>query len=153
MYPSVFAFILSFVFGFQAAAARLTVVSPKRVLVDRQLDLREQFDVLTLTTKELRLSGLEFSVQNGFVHSIAGYTPKRVQLSQGGIRAFGWCYRLNGSEPDLIASRVQLKSDDELVWFYGYLEMDSRGTWTRECQPAASAANHISASKLRYRIQ
>lgn len=57
-------------------------------------------------------------------------------LSDTKMRAYGWCYSVNGVKPDVIPQDYFFKTqDDELVWFYGYSTYDD-GEWVDYCVPS-----------------
>jgi hypothetical protein len=57
-------------------------------------------------------------------------------ISDTKMRAYGWCYSVNGIEPDVISSEYFFKSkEDNLVWFYAYSTYDS-GNWIDYCVPS-----------------
>ena len=57
-------------------------------------------------------------------------------LSDTKMRAYGWCFSINGKIPDSLASEVFFnKQNDYLHWFYAYSTYD-QGVWTDYCVPA-----------------
>lgn len=51
------------------------------------------------------------------------------------LRAYGWCYSLNGLRPSQAPSEVKPQSqDDTLVWYYGYVS-NKNNQWGEACEP------------------
>lgn len=52
------------------------------------------------------------------------------------MRAYGWCYMVNGQAYDQMPDQVFLKSQsDELTWFFAYATNENN-LWKDYCQPA-----------------
>lgn len=57
-------------------------------------------------------------------------------LSDTKMRAYGWCFSVNGVVPETFASKTYLASQDDYVsWFYAYSTYD-RGNWLDYCVPS-----------------
>lgn len=57
-------------------------------------------------------------------------------LSDTKMRAYGWCFSINGMIPDLLSSEIQFtKQNDHLSWFFAYSTYD-QGVWTDYCVPS-----------------
>lgn len=57
-------------------------------------------------------------------------------ISDTQMRAYGWCYFVDGVGPDILASEYPLDSSmQKLEWIFGYADYDS-GQWTSYCRPA-----------------
>lgn len=56
-------------------------------------------------------------------------------ISDREMRAYGWCYHLNGVEPDLFPDQVFVRSDaDVIYWFFGFAHYKD-GNWVTYCTP------------------
>ena len=72
---------------------------------------------------------------NSIINSPVGLDAMEV-LSDTKMRAYGWCFSINGVIPDLLASESFFsKQNDVLSWFYAYSTYD-QGVWTDYCVPA-----------------
>ncbi|MFA6238726.1 MAG: hypothetical protein WC635_15430 [Bacteriovorax sp.] len=76
--------------------------------------------------------------ENGF-KSIIG-TPTGTDsievISETKMRAYGWCYSIDGVEPDVMPKDVLFNSSDsKLIWFYAYSTYDN-GSWIDYCVPS-----------------
>lgn len=57
-------------------------------------------------------------------------------ISDTKMRAYGWCFSVNGVVPDVLASETYLSSQSDYIsWFYAYTSYDS-GVWTDYCTPS-----------------
>lgn len=57
-------------------------------------------------------------------------------ISENHMRVYGWCYEIDGTQPNVIASEYQLdpETQSHLRWFYGYAEV-VEGVWLHYCRP------------------
>ncbi|MBO9665264.1 MAG: DUF4430 domain-containing protein [Bdellovibrio sp.] len=56
-------------------------------------------------------------------------------ISDTEMRAYGWCYSINGQVPLAMPHKTFIKSqDDTLVWFYGY-STNKNNQWLDMCMP------------------
>lgn len=56
-------------------------------------------------------------------------------ISDREMRAYGWCYRLNGVVPEALADQVYVTTDqDQIEWFFAYAHYRD-GEWRDYCQP------------------
>lgn len=57
-------------------------------------------------------------------------------LSDTKMRAYGWCFSINGVIPDVLSSEsFFVYQNDYLSWFYAYSTYD-QGVWTDYCVPS-----------------
>jgi hypothetical protein len=57
-------------------------------------------------------------------------------LSETKMRAYGWCFSINGIIPDVISSQIYFSDkNDSLKWFFAYSTYD-QGVWTDYCVPS-----------------
>jgi hypothetical protein len=105
----------------------------------------------TYDVKDLKMSVGKISVtifdqqKIPYIGSDAGFnsilnTPTGLDsievLSDTKMRAHGWCYSVNGVNPDVLAGDYLLNSnDDKIVWFFGYSTYD-KGEWVDYCVPS-----------------
>lgn len=72
---------------------------------------------------------------NSIINSPVGLDAMEV-ISDSKMRAYGWCFSINGVIPDVLASEVHFsKQNDVLTWFYAYSTYD-QGVWTDYCVPS-----------------
>jgi hypothetical protein len=56
-------------------------------------------------------------------------------ISDEEMFVYGWCYSVNGTQPDKLMSEVEVNENDNIEWFYGsahYL----KGKWLTYCEPS-----------------
>lgn len=51
------------------------------------------------------------------------------------IRAYGWCYEVDGLQPEGMPHEVSLKGREHLRWFYAFA-LNKGGEWVSYCTPA-----------------
>lgn len=57
-------------------------------------------------------------------------------ISETKMRAYGWCYSVNGVGPEVIAGEFLFSSNnDKLSWFYAYSTYEN-GVWLDYCVPS-----------------
>lgn len=72
---------------------------------------------------------------NRIINSPVGDEALEV-LSDTKMRAYGWCFSINGVIPDVLAGQAHFtKQNDYLTWFYAYSTYD-QGVWTDYCVPS-----------------
>jgi len=56
-------------------------------------------------------------------------------ISDTDMKAYGWCYSVNGVVPENFVHKVSVSNQEtELVWFYGYAYYQA-GEWVSQCVP------------------
>lgn len=72
---------------------------------------------------------------NSIANSPVGLDALEV-LSDNEMRAYGWCYSINGQIPDVMPDQLSfLDQDDKLTWFYAF-SLNKNGEWINYCVPA-----------------
>ena len=57
-------------------------------------------------------------------------------ISDTKLRAYGWCFSINGVIPDVLSSQSHIsKQNDYISWFYAFSTYDS-GVWVDYCVPS-----------------
>ena len=68
-------------------------------------------------------------------------------LSATKMRAYGWCYSVNGLSPDVLANNYTFETtNDKLVWYFAYSTYDN-GRWVDYCMPSYNIAASQFCSK------
>lgn len=121
------------------------VVFEIKNLCDDSAYHKESIQILTttnvghLTLNTFKTSNIEFIGNESGMNSILG-TPIGLDamevLDDNHMRAYGWCYDVDGKQPDMLASEYPIdpNSDCKLTWFYGYAEY-LNGEWISYCTP------------------
>ncbi len=104
-----------------------------------------------LTIHMLEQAGIDFLGNengiSGLLNTPTGLDSYEV-ISDNHMRAYGWCYSVDGSQPNVLASEYPLfpDSDCKLTWFYGYAEMIDN-EWISYCKPVYLKPNSFVCSK------
>lgn len=57
-------------------------------------------------------------------------------LSESEMRAYGWCYRVNGLAPEQFPDEIMIETAaDQVEWFFAYAHY-KEGIWISQCEPA-----------------
>lgn len=57
-------------------------------------------------------------------------------ISDTEMKAYGWCYKINGFEPAEFPHKVFIESEkDTIYWFFGYAHY-KEGHWISQCTPS-----------------
>lgn len=51
------------------------------------------------------------------------------------MRAYGWCYEVDGRQPDVMPHEVKLQGSERVRWFYAFSHYKG-GEWITYCTPA-----------------
>jgi hypothetical protein len=92
-----------------------------------------------LTTYVLSNNEIDYIGNEHAINSILG-TPVGLDafevLSDTSMRVYGWCYSVNGVDPDVLSSEVQIlpHSESIITWYYGYAEL-LKDDWISYCNP------------------
>jgi len=79
------------------------------------------------------LSNFTFSGDANYISAINGLGEKTETLPNGDLKAYGWCFTLNGALPDQAASQTKINAEsDEIIWYYGSMSRIS-GQWQTNC--------------------
>jgi hypothetical protein len=72
------------------------------------------------------------------IHSILN-TPEGDEaievISDREMRAYGWCYEVDGTQPNVMPDQFRLKGSEHLKWFYAFSHYKN-GQWLTYCEPA-----------------
>lgn len=92
------------------------------------------FTLEGLASLGLRYQGNERGI-NTIEDSVVGMDALEV-LSDTEMRAYGWCFSINGQVPELFADEIPLtKVTDKVVWFFAFAHYLG-GDWVAQCVPA-----------------
>ena len=67
--------------------------------------------------------------------SIHGLGSDMDLISDSEMKAYGWCYSIDGVVPEDFVHKISIDAQKtELIWFYAYAYYKS-GQWTHQCVP------------------
>lgn len=93
--------------------------------------------VEVLTSNNIAFLGTERAM-NSIFNTPTGLDAMEV-LSDTQMNAHGWCYSINGTEPNQFANEIKVQEGDSILWWFGYAHYDS-GKWVTQCEPTYTRA-------------
>ena len=91
------------------------------------------------TVSELDKSNMEYIGTENKIDSIDGSPVGEAALeilSRSEMRAYGWCFYVNGEEPEVYPNEVELTKETKSVrWVFGYAHY-LKGEWLSMCEPS-----------------
>jgi hypothetical protein len=141
-YFSIVALSLSFIINIDASAITYEVIGPcsEKPVYDGKLNLEELktnlgiFSMTLFDQQKIPYQGSE-SGFNSIINTPTGLDAMEV-ISDTKMRAYGWCFSVNGISPDVMPDEFFFKNNnDKLVWFFAYSTYD-KGEWTDYCIPS-----------------
>lgn len=102
-----------------------------------QHDNLGQATIYFLDQMQLSYSGNEYSITS-ILDTPTGMDAYEV-ISDTEMRAYGWCYSVNGESPELMPSQYMLEENTDYVisWHYGFA-LYKDGQWITQCTPSWS---------------
>src|SRR5690606_16772888 len=93
--------------------------------------------IATFDAHGLRFAGNERGI-NQILDTPIGDDALEI-ISDGEMRAYGWCYALDGQIEERLADEVPVTSDEsKIVWFFAYAHYQY-GSWQTYCIPTAQS--------------
>jgi hypothetical protein len=91
-----------------------------------------------ITILALEDSKTEYVGSTGGINSVLG-TPVGKEaievISKTKMRAYGWCYEIDGFQPAAMPDQIVLKGDEIVRWFFAYSTYED-GIWKDYCTPS-----------------
>jgi len=91
-----------------------------------------------MTIATLKKSQISFVGNVAGINSIMG-TPigdgAKEVISDTHMRAYGWCYEVDGFRPATMPDKIILKGTENIRWFFAYSNYQD-GTWRDYCTPS-----------------
>lgn len=117
-----------------ALAVTVTVEHPvDGVIAMDEIAITEPTSVGLLTMDYLTQKNIVFDGSELGFMSIAGLEQRLDILSKSEMKAYGWCYSVDGQIPETLAHETMLTSDSSLRWFYAFAHYQS-GVWLSQCE-------------------
>jgi hypothetical protein len=139
--PSV---LLACILSTPVLAARLAVEDPCAgadwLKTERVGDAGRSVGVVTVSG--LQLAGIPFVGTEAGISSIRGTVTGDAAvevISDTEMRAYGWCFSIDGVEPDAMPDQVPVPDDQsEIRWYFGFAHYRD-GAWISYCTPTRQA--------------
>ena len=127
-------------FGSQAAATTISIQNPCATVPWIAEDVQGtvgqsagKVTVDTLSRHQFPYIGSDAGI-NSINGTVTGDAALEV-ISDSEMRAYGWCYHVNGVEPSVFADQIFIASEsDTITWFFGYAHYRD-GLWVAMCVP------------------
>ncbi|MFT6068315.1 MAG: hypothetical protein ACJAT2_000082 [Bacteriovoracaceae bacterium] len=91
-----------------------------------------------ITISALEDSKTEYIGSEGGLNSVIG-TPIGMEaievISNTKMRAYGWCYEIDGFQPAAMPDEIVLEGDEVIRWFFAYSTYED-GNWKDYCVPS-----------------
>ncbi len=121
------------------AEFRVSGVRGATIYAERQAPAAQTVGALTdrllrgaLSRRQIR----EYQGSEGAVLSIERLRSATEEVSATEYRAYGWCYRVDGFEPAVMANQFRLTGRERLIeWWYAYAHYKD-GRWLAMCEAA-----------------
>lgn len=128
---------MTYLFSFliQAAFAITIVVEhpTSGILAKDDVAIAAPTNVGVLTMSFLESHAISYDGSElGFI-SIAGVEQKLDILSKSEMKAYGWCFSVDGVVPETLTHETPITSQSELRWFYAFAHYDA-GVWLSQCE-------------------
>jgi hypothetical protein len=133
-------FFVAILLSQQAAAVTFKIQSlcSDKFLLTSEINAAPDDSVGSITIRALDKSTLPYTGSSEGISSIdnspTGDGALEV-ISSTQMRAYGWCYSLNGVEPDAMPNQVLISNNTDVIhWYFGYAEYKD-GQWITYCTP------------------
>ena len=133
-------FSLCFLLSTLVQAGTFSVVGPceKTPLFEITIKNIQDQSVGDLTVTLLQKNSIPFLGTPEGINSIFE-TPTGLEamevISDSELMAYGWCYSVNGFEPNLYPNALFLNEGDSVLWWFGYAHYKD-GQWITQCTPS-----------------
>lgn len=123
------------------ASIKVNILNPCTGKIKNRIELSEYLSNVGMASVEaLEEMNLDFRGNENSIVSIYN-TPSGMDafeiVSPTEMRAYGWCYSVNGFSPELMPNEFELEEEKnyEINWHYGYA-LYKDGEWVTQCTPA-----------------
>lgn len=129
-----------FLLSLNSFAGTITFQDPcsKIPLFEHQVDSMAGLTVGHLTVETLEEFSIPYVGAERGMNSIFD-TPVGMDaldiISKSEMFAYGWCYSVNGFEPNVYPDETFLEAGDRVLWWYGYAHYKG-GEWISQCVPS-----------------
>lgn len=126
-------FLLSFLIS-SALALTITVEHPTDgVIAQDEVVIVEPTNVGRVTMDYLTSKNIVFDGSELGFMSIAGVEQRLDILSKSEMKAYGWCFSVDGVIPETLTHETELKTTSSLRWFYAFAHYQA-GVWLSQCE-------------------
>jgi len=128
--------ILALLVSFSASAVELKFIGPCSDEFIMKTEVTEEFaNVGELTVATLAKWSVPFKGDAQGLASVFEIGNLMENVSPTEIRAYGWCYSVDGEAPEVYPNEVLITPDTKsVVWHYGFA-LFKDGQWITQCTP------------------
>lgn len=109
------------------------VIEPKELGQTKQHEISPYSDVGVTTVKALESLNIPYEGSEAGITSINGLKSDLEALSDTRMKAWGWCYSVDGEALEVMPDKAAMPANAKVLkWFYAYALYDS-GTWVGYC--------------------
>lgn len=123
------------------AATSFEVIGPcsEEPILSTSVTKTKAINIGALTIDQLDKNNFEYIGTENKIDSIDGTPVGQAALeiiSRSEMRAYGWCFYVNGQEPEVYPNEVKMsKSVKSVQWIFGYAHYVA-GEWVSMCEPS-----------------
>lgn len=127
------------IFPLLSFSAEINIIDPcdKEIVIQASKSITKM-DLGSFTIHMLNEIGIKYQGDSSSILSINN-TPVGSDaieiIEDNQMKAYGWCYDLNGVAPEVYPNEVQIKNSDKVTWWFGYA-LYQNGKWITQCTPA-----------------
>jgi hypothetical protein len=135
------ALLITLLIPFCVSAGTFKITGPceEAAKYETQYDFSENKNLGVTTLEILEAQVIPYVGFVNGIHSIYNTPTGREAIeivSDQVLRSYGWCYEVDGVQPDVMPDAIALSSHTQLVhWFFAYSTLEE-GTWKDYCTPS-----------------
>lgn len=133
--------LLSLILALNAHALTFELVKPCSNEVALKKDYPAKAQSVGKTTIEiLEQEKIPFIGEERGINSILNSPVDHdaMEITKEEVKAFGWCYEVDGKLIDKLPDEVQLQGNEHVRWFFGFARL-RKNDWLSYCEPSALA--------------
>jgi len=108
--------------------------------LETEISANKKQNIGELSIQAMEDNGIEFIGTATGINSINGSVTGLDALEVLGdkeMKAYGWCYKVDGIEPSVLPHKLFIKTGEEKIhWFFAYSHY-LNGNWITMCSPTA----------------
>ncbi len=128
-------FFFNFLFLISTFAGTFKVIGAQGELIfSQKFSLQVPRTVGQVTIEIFQKNQIPHKGSDEGILQIFGLEQEIQVISESAIKAYGWCYSVDGKLSEFMPDQAQLSPETrELLWFYGYAYYQN-GEWVGQCE-------------------
>ena len=132
--------LVFFILSFNIYAGTISFIGPcdESPLATFDTALNSSSNVGSLTIEILEKNNISYIGSELGLNSIFDSPVDKEAIEFLGpneLLAYGWCYSVNGFEPNSYPNEYSVSAEDDILWWYGYAHYKN-GQWLTQCMPS-----------------